>query len=275
MTLAQPSPRTASLIIVAMCAVTCTTFSVVCLGRDATVAALAITGIVLSGIGIILIMIFMRDAKTPAPSQVVLNTIRPNRANLFPDRPPLPPYPPAFVPPFPVPPPQIIGESSILVGPVHGNPPSYEESAVIEDRRITENSNAPPAYNRTNFRDDNNIASFSPPPYYRPPSPFFATSVQTSTMYLSSESIAPSPIPISPIRVRSPSPVRRHPARKPRRSPRRTQETVIVIEDNQVGQSTSSGSPKTTSRTSLPQMIIDCSKAEPTLFSINGEESII
>ncbi|CAB3410222.1 unnamed protein product [Caenorhabditis bovis] len=46
-------------------------------------------------------------------------------------------------------------------------PPNYNESAEIENDRITNNSNAPPAYEQTN-PDNRNIASFSPPPHYMP-----------------------------------------------------------------------------------------------------------
>lgn len=50
------------------------------------------------------------------------------------------PETPTFIPPFPIPPPQIIMESTnILIQPPSvNNPPSYDESADIEDRRITE-----------------------------------------------------------------------------------------------------------------------------------------
>ncbi|CAH2193604.1 uncharacterized protein CELE_T04F8.9 [Caenorhabditis elegans] len=278
----QPSTRIVTLIIVILAALTCTLFSLVCLGHDATIAALTVTAIVLSGIGIIMLTFFITDKK-PCQSDVVLNTVRSNFQHdlQLTDRPPLPPYlpeTPTFIPPFPIPPPQIIMESTnILIQPPSvNNPPSYDESADIEDRRITDNSNAPPAYNPTNFVSDNNIASFSPPPYYSPPSPFFGTSVQTSTMYLSAEDMSESPTPTSPIHriyIRAPSPVRRHPARKPRRqSPRvpKPQETVIVMEQDNSEASTSTSVPKTPTRTPLPQMFIDCSKAEPALFTING-----
>ncbi|KAF1747362.1 hypothetical protein GCK72_023824 [Caenorhabditis remanei] len=288
MTLSQPSTRTVVLIIVILAALTCTLFSVVCLGHDATVAALTITAILLSGVGILMLTFFITDKKSSRQPAVILNTVRSNPHDLFQltDRPPLPSYPPTFIPPFPIPPPQIVlPDSTVLIQPPPAtNPPTYDESADIEDRRITDNSNAPPAYNLTNFVSDNNIASFSPPPYYSPPSPFFGTSVQTTTMYLSAEEISDSPVPTSPINplrsntIRAPSPVRRHPARKPRRqSPRqpKPQQTAVVIEDEQSGASTSTAVPKTPTRTPLPQMFIDCSKAEPTLFTINGEESII
>ncbi|ULT80797.1 hypothetical protein L3Y34_010990 [Caenorhabditis briggsae] len=257
-------------------------FSFLVLGQDLMVTTLTTSAIamVLSLIGIILVCKAMLGRFKNRQPPVVLNTIRINTQRIhIPDRPPLPPYLPSYMPPFPVPPPQILmGETSISIPPPpESNPPSYHESAEIEERRITDNSNAPPAYNRTNYVSDNNIASFSPPPYYSPPSPFFGSAEQTTSMYLSSEDLSTSPVPISPlplrnVQLRAPSPVRRHPARKPRRSPRqpKPQATVIRLQDEDSGASTSTAVPKTSTRTPLPQMFIDCSKAEPTLFTING-----
>lgn len=283
----QPSVRTVLIVIIALAALLCTLFSLACLGQDATIAALSVsvTAILMSGFGIIMLTFFLTEKKNARPS-VVLNTVRPNPLEQFQmsQLPPLPPYP-AFVPPFPMPPPQIVSDAAttvaILPPPIAISPPTYSESADIEDRRVTDSSNAPPAYNATDTVADNNIASFSPPPYYSPPSPFFGTSVQTTTMYLSAEDMSVSPVPTSPmpqVQMRAPSPVRRHPARKTRRqSPRqpKPQQVVVTIEEEQPGASTSTAAPKTPTRTSLPQMFIDCSKAEPTLFTINGEESII
>lgn len=107
----QPSTRIVTLIIVILAALTCTLFSLVCLGHDATIAALtgkiqyivalngqlswfkvSVTAIVLSGIGIIMLTFFITDKK-PCQSDVVLNTVRSNFQHdlQLTDRPPLPP----------------------------------------------------------------------------------------------------------------------------------------------------------------------------------------
>ncbi|CAI5456142.1 unnamed protein product [Caenorhabditis angaria] len=194
-------------------------------------------------------------------------------------------------------------------------PPSYEESADLENTRVQSYSNAPPAYaDSTNT----NIASFSPPPFYRPALP----EVQTATLYLSSESTSSldssmeersvndqsvtrvlSPLPR---RMLARIPVHREPRNgsKPRRKRAATTITITPAEvrvssvipriENGLSSSPStSSSSSTTSETvmdetrsptsstssierpSLAQMFIDCSKAEPTLFTINRDESII
>uniref|UniRef100_A0A1I7T9N0 Col_cuticle_N domain-containing protein n=1 Tax=Caenorhabditis tropicalis TaxID=1561998 RepID=A0A1I7T9N0_9PELO len=137
----QPSNRTVILIIVVLTALVCTLFSLVCLGHDATIAALTITAIVVSGVGIVMLTFFITDKKNARRQQVVLNTVRPNPLEQFHmvHHPTLPPYMPSFVPPFPLPPPQIVLEdNSIIPPPPNTSPPTYDESADIEDRRITE-----------------------------------------------------------------------------------------------------------------------------------------
>ncbi|CAD6190462.1 unnamed protein product [Caenorhabditis auriculariae] len=155
----------------------------------------------------------------------------------------------------------------------HPPPPSYEQSAVIEETRIRSCSNAPPAYNevvRATW-----MATFSPPPFYRPPNvhraievPFSPTSRRlarvATTRPISSATVYTTPSTVAPQPTTSREAESEQRRRLRSRSAAGSSQSSITI-----------SAPQRSANTSLAQVIIDCSKAEPSMFQISTGESVI